>query len=765
MAATVSNDAVTLVLKPARSITENFTGSARAASIDGGSSSGTMRKNSWKARLDSLRTTAGVFWTSSQASADRSYGRQKSTRRLRDSSTRAVKDARGGAAVKSRQSMGLSFSTLYFHVLERSWLFCAGVLAVVFTLALGMSALLCLAVGGFDDHQGSRTAPLRFAASHVFTMGFGTVQPRTDLSYALAVTQCFLGVLLNVFMFTFVITKFQRPLAAMLLADRVCLCTRAGEPFLLLRFANLRCNTLHRADVTLTLLRRRRTPEGEDFVARTRLGLHEPPSTLTAVATVAHRVETEGPGAVLQELLDRSITPEDLPDLLLQVVVTAYDPIYDADVCAVKVYGASDLALDSMYAGVMSTDEKGEAMVNFDAIHDVKPQKVKVFAPLPGNSPAPRMDAPAKRLELVLGGGRGSLGTADALFPDLGPQTAVEQICGYCSKLLMVVAEGGVDFSHRFADISNNSTKPEWLGSINPKKECPVARLPGQTSWIGGTDDIMDALAKTNAGVAEVMARRREDVTTEDEELLRTLFFSLLLAVVFSPDDLVEVAASKPGMGSFLLKGAGVYDPDKDPPPVKAPAAPSKDGEDSNGGAEYGDGMDQRTSVASGPTVRNAVKERVATILSTLERLLSGPHDYLCGDKPGKLDFWVFADLLTLTIDEVVEWYGVHGLEIRLGRNTRAWHARLRSMPHVRSSLGAGHSDGITAFVRTVVSKCITLSPTPGFPDKAASSKLLHRIMLSHPPAMLWSDVSSNNASPDDEGIAASDNSTAKLCV
>ena len=218
-------------------------------------------------------------------------------------------------------------------------------------------------------------------------------------------------------------------------------------------------------------------------------------------------------------------------------------------------------------------------------------------------------------------------------------------------------------------------------------------------------------------------------------------------------------------MGSFLLKGAGVYDPDKDPPPVKAPAAPSKDGEDSNGGAEYGDGMDQRTSVASGPTVRNAVKERVATILSTLERLLSGPHDYLCGDKPGKLDFWVFADLLTLTIDEVVEWYGVHGLEIRLGRNTRAWHARLRSMPHVRSSLGAGHSDGITAFVRTVVSKCITLSPTPGFPDKAASSRLLHRIMLSHPPAMLWSDVSSNNASPDDEGIAASDNSTAKLCV
>ena len=172
MAATVSNDAVTLVLKPARSITENFTGSARAASIDGGSSSGTMRKNSWKGRLDSLRTTAGVFWTSSQASADRSYGRQKSTRRLRDSSTRAVKDARGGAAVKSRQSMGLSFSTLYFHVLERSWLFCAGVLAVVFTLALGDVRSFMPRGGRIRRPPGSRTAPLRFAASARVHHGF-----------------------------------------------------------------------------------------------------------------------------------------------------------------------------------------------------------------------------------------------------------------------------------------------------------------------------------------------------------------------------------------------------------------------------------------------------------------------------------------------------------------------------------------------------------------------------------------------------------------
>ena len=241
---------------------------------------------------------------------------------------------------------------------------------------MGVCALLCMVVGGFHDPLDSTaTAPLRFAASHVLTMSFGTVTPVTDASYALAVTQCFLGVLLNVFMFTFVITKFQRPLAHMLLADSACLCTRAGEPFILVRIGNLRCNTLHRAEVTLTLLRRKRTPEGETFVSRTALSLQEPPRTLTAVATVAHKIIPQGPGGVFMDLATGRKTSEELKDLLLQCIVTAYDPIYDAEVCAVKVYSAHDFARGCVYADVMNVDEKGQAVVDFERIHDVLPQK------------------------------------------------------------------------------------------------------------------------------------------------------------------------------------------------------------------------------------------------------------------------------------------------------------------------------------------------------------------------------------------------------
>jgi hypothetical protein len=131
----------------------------------------------------------------------------------------------------------------------------------------------------------------------------------SDASYALAVAQCFLGVLLNVFLFTFIMTKFQRPLAHMLYANKIAFCTRGGEQFILIRLANLRCNTLHRPEVTLTLLRRRSTPEGEEFVSRSHLAVHEPPVTLTAVTTVSYKVAAAGvgPGSIFNGLTQAAV--------------------------------------------------------------------------------------------------------------------------------------------------------------------------------------------------------------------------------------------------------------------------------------------------------------------------------------------------------------------------------------------------------------------------------------------------------------------------
>ena len=348
------------------------------------------RKTNTVRKVNSMRAIASlVVSTSSKRSLSAS-----STKHLRESSERAVKDARGGLAVKSRASMGFGITTLYFYVLERSWFFCAGVFAFALFISLTLSTAACLVVGGYEDPHDSHTAALRYAASHVMTMGFGTVEPVSDASYALAVSQCFLGVLLNVFLFTFIITKFQRPLAHVLYADKVAVCTRSGERFVLIRVANLRCNTLHRPEVTLTLLRRRSTPEGEEFVSRSHLDVYEPPVTLTAVTTVSYKVPATGPGSCFNGLTQAAVDRGALSDVLLQVVVTAYDPIYDADVCAMKVYEPAHFAFNSHFESVMSSNEAGESVFDFDKIHSVTPQRRIVFQAMAHNSQSPRFDRP-----------------------------------------------------------------------------------------------------------------------------------------------------------------------------------------------------------------------------------------------------------------------------------------------------------------------------------------------------------------------------------
>jgi hypothetical protein len=133
-------------------------------------------------RVNSLRAIASLVQLGRSSSSSRPrLTTSSSQKHLRESSAQAVKDARGGASVKSRASLGFGITTLYFYVLERSWAFCACVFGVALVCSLALSTAACYVVGGYDDPNESPTAPLRYAASHVMTMGFGTVSPVVGL--------------------------------------------------------------------------------------------------------------------------------------------------------------------------------------------------------------------------------------------------------------------------------------------------------------------------------------------------------------------------------------------------------------------------------------------------------------------------------------------------------------------------------------------------------------------------------------------------------
>ena len=292
----------------------------------------------------------------------------------------------------SRGSRSVQFTSgyLYFLVLESSWNFCLGLALGVYVLAILVMAPVSMAVEmvntnelnensfGFGAEHNQFLLGLRFASAHILTMGFGLVLPVSDAGYALAHIQQLLGILINVFVFSAIMAKFQSPQADLVFSKICTLVRRDGVPTLIFRLGNLRCHTLYGPEIRLTLMRRHVTTEGEVFSKRIELDVLQP-STVSGVYSIAHTIDEESP---LQPLLRNGALRKCLgaPDdsigdnnewedsaeegqvmaadektkqfiqaaalgeqLMLHATVRALDNVYGGDVCVSTTFGKASV--------------------------------------------------------------------------------------------------------------------------------------------------------------------------------------------------------------------------------------------------------------------------------------------------------------------------------------------------------------------------------------------------------------------------------------
>ena len=110
----------------------------------------------------------------------------------------------------------------------------------------------------------------------------------------MGVLQQICGIVLNVVMFTVVMTKFQHPAHDIVFAEKAVITNRHGVPHLLIRIGNQRCNLVYHPEAIISLLVPHKTPEGETFVQSHRLRVNLP-GVISGTFTFAHAIDEGSP--------------------------------------------------------------------------------------------------------------------------------------------------------------------------------------------------------------------------------------------------------------------------------------------------------------------------------------------------------------------------------------------------------------------------------------------------------------------------------------
>jgi len=345
-------------------------------------------------------------------------------------------------------------------------------------------------------------------------MSEGSVVPVDRWSHVLSWLQIALGLLVNVFVFSVVVAKFQAPQSDLVWSSGCVILSRDGVPHLLMRVGNLRCHTLYSPRIRLTLLRRHVTQEGESYFRRDDLSVDQP-ATMSGIHTVAHAIDD---GSPLCELYESGALRR-LDGLLIHAVVQAFDNVYGGDLSATHTYGKGSL-LEGAFADMIRS-EGGRTTIDWDNFNATRP----LASPIRDADPEPPAPKPG-RPYISCGSARASYGTANPL--DGGaPRSALEPYCPYSTRLCLLLAEGGVDFTMVKIDLT--AVQDWYQAAFKPGDAPAMWGTPGGKSvsegWVGGSKECRDRAVAEHEGVRRANEARASVSEAEVATFGETLIF------------------------------------------------------------------------------------------------------------------------------------------------------------------------------------------------------------------------------------------------
>jgi len=214
---------------------------------------------------------------------------------------------------------------------------------------------------------GSFSDAFFFSVQTLATIGYGAMYPDSLASHILVSVEAIVGLLSTAMITGLAFAKFSRPRARILFTRYAVVAVRDGAPTLMVRVANERRNYVADAQMTLSVLRRERTREGEEIRRIIDLPMvrsSTPAFTLTW--TGMHKVTPDSPF--------HQATPESLVASEIQLIVTVigHDETFGQTIHARYSYDAKEILWNRRFTDVIHVDDHGTRLLDFTVFHDTE---------------------------------------------------------------------------------------------------------------------------------------------------------------------------------------------------------------------------------------------------------------------------------------------------------------------------------------------------------------------------------------------------------
>lgn len=259
---------------------------------------------------------------------------------------------------------------LYHTLLVISWPGLLGLLAALYFVLNALFAGLYLLGGDtiVNARPGSFVDAFEFSVQTFATIGYGVFAPRTGWAHAVVSVEALSGIVYSAFATGLMFSKFARPSARVLFAERPVVAMHEGVPTLIIRIANSRFNQLFEASAKLRLSRLTTSREGQSMRKFFDLPLLREQTPMLALSwTLFHRIDESSPLF--------GLTPEDLArhQAMLILMISGTDETVVQTVHARKVWRTHELAWDHRYVDIMEDRPEGGLRIHYERFHEVVP--------------------------------------------------------------------------------------------------------------------------------------------------------------------------------------------------------------------------------------------------------------------------------------------------------------------------------------------------------------------------------------------------------